>query len=151
MLVLVFRIGDQRFGLDAADVLEVVPAVPLRPVPQAPDWIAGLLRHRDGIVPVVDLARLVRGRAAAAALSTRIIVLRRAADVAAARIGLLAEGVTATARFDPDRLRSAGLRAPEAPWLGPLALDDGAPLQLVRWTDLVPAALRAAVLDGAEA
>ena len=149
MLVLLLRIGDQRFGLDARDVLEVVPCVPLLPVPGAPDWIAGLLRHRDGIVPVVDLARLACGVASARALSTRIVVLRRGPDGGAERIGLLAEGVTETRRIDEDRLRAAGLRAPDAPWLGPMALDAGGPLQLVRWTDLVPADLRAAVLDGA--
>jgi hypothetical protein len=56
--------------------------------------------------------------------------------------------VTETVRIDAARLRAAGLHAPDAPWLGPIALDHGGPVQLVRWTDLVPAALRAAVLDG---
>jgi len=151
MLVLLLRIGDQRFGLDARDVLEIVPCVPLLPVPAAPDWIAGLLRHRDGVAPVVDLGRLVRGTPVVRALSTRIIVLRRGAAGDDARIGLLAEGVTETTRIDDARLRAAGLRAPDAPWLGPIALDAGGPVQLVRWTDLVPADLRAAVLDGASA
>ena len=148
MLLLLLRVGDQRFGLDTRDVLEVVPGVPLLPVPGAPQWIAGLLRHRDGLVPVVDLSRLARGVAPARALSTRIVVLRRGAGDAGEPIGLLAEGVTATARVAEDSLRSAGVRAPDAPWLGPIALDAGGPVQLVRWTDLVPAPLRAAVLEG---
>jgi chemotaxis-related protein WspB len=149
MLVLLLQIGEQRFGLDALDVLEVVPCVALLPVPGAPDWIAGLLHHRDGVAPVVDLARLVDGRAAAPRLSTRIVVLRRSDSDGL--VGLLAEGVTGTLRVDEARLRAAGLRAPNAAWLGPIALDAGGPLQLVRWTDLVPAELRAAVLAGAEA
>jgi chemotaxis-related protein WspB len=149
MLVLLLRIGEQRFGLDARDVLEVVPNVALLPVPGAPDWIAGLLHHRDGVAPVVDLARLVGGRPAAARLSTRIVLLCR--GVGDGSIGLRAEGVTETVRVDEARLRAAGLRAPGAPWLGPIALDAGGPLQLVRWTDLVPAELRAALLAGAQA
>src|SRR5262249_21826322 len=147
MLVVLLRIGDQRFGLDARDVLEVVPRVPLLPVPGAPQWIAGLLRHRDGIAPVVDLARLAGGGPAAPALSTRIIVLRRGAGDEQQRIGLLAEGVTELLRLDDARLHAAGVQAPGAPWLGPIALDAGGPVQLVRWTDLVPAPPPAALLD----
>lgn len=150
MLVLLLRIGDQRFGLDAGDVLAVVPCVPLLPVPGAPEWIAGLLHHRDGIAPVVDLVRLVGGRPAAALLSTRIVILR-CDDGSGGLIGLRAEGVTETVRVEESRLRASGVRAPGAPWLGPIALDAGGPLQLVRWTDLVPAALRAAILAGAAA
>jgi len=151
MLVVLMRIGDQRFGLDARDVLEIVPGVPLLPVPGAPQWIAGVLHHRDGLAPVVDLAQLIRGAPAARLLSTRIVVLRRAAEDGGAPIGLLAEAITETVRIDDARLRAAGLRAPDAPWLGPIALDEGGPMQLVRWTDLVPAALRAAVLEGVSA
>lgn len=147
MLVLLLRIGERRFGLDARDVVEVVPYVPLLPVPQAPVWIAGLLRHRDEVVPVVDLVQLVGGAAASPVLSTRIVILQRGESASDGLIGLLAEGVTETIRLDAARLRQAGLRG--APWLGPVALDDGGTLQLVRWTDLVPADLRAAVLEGA--
>jgi chemotaxis-related protein WspB len=148
MLVLLVSNGDQRFALDARDVVEVVPCVPLRPVPAAPAWIAGLLHHRGDIVPVVDLARLSRGLPAAIRLSTRIVVLRRRDAAAAGLIGVLAEGVTATARIDPTALRDTGVRAADAPWLGQIALDGGALVQLVRWTDLLPADLRAAVLEG---
>jgi chemotaxis-related protein WspB len=149
MLVLLLRIGEQRFGLDARDVLEVVPSVALLPVPAAPAWIAGLLHHRDGLAPVVDLARLAAGRPAAPLLSSRIVLLQR--DDGGGVIGLLAEGVTETLRIDDARLRAAAVRPPDAAWLGPVALDAGGPLQLVRWTDLVPADLRAAVLAGAPA
>jgi len=176
MLVLLLRIGDRRFGLDARDVVEVVPAVPLLPVAQAPDWIAGLLRHRDGVAPVVDLARLVRGTPATPRLSTRIVLLRRAPSAPpppspapplegdAKRlecggprrsgsdeplVALLAEGVTEMLHLDESRLRDAGLRG--APWLGPVALDDGDVIQLVRWLDLVPPEQRAALLAEAEA
>jgi len=140
MLVVIMRIGDQRFGLDARDVIEVVPCVPLLPAPGAPQWIAGMLQHRDGVAPVVDLVRLIRGAPAAPLLSTRIVVLVRAVADGGAPLGLLAEGVTETVRID-----DAELRAATAPWRGPLALDAGGPLQLVRWTDLVPVGLREGV------
>ena len=158
MLLLLLRVGDQRFGLDATDVVEVIPSVPLLPVPRAPAWIAGVLRHRDGLAPVVDLVQLIAGTPASRRLSTRIVLLRQspsATSTAVPRpdsyIGMLAEKVTATVRIDPARLRDAGLQSRDAPWLGPVALDVDGPLQLVRWTDLVPADLRRTVLDEVQA
>lgn len=151
MLVLLLHCDGRRFGLDVGDVLEVVPSVPLLPVPRAPGWIGGLLHHRDALVPVVDLNQLVRGVPAAALLSTRIIVLRRALDDGGGKVGLRAEGVTETARIDESRWRSAGLECTAAPWLGPIALDAGGPVQLIRWHELLPTELSETMRAGAVA
>lgn len=148
MLVLLLRVGERRFGLDAREVDEIVPAIPLTPLPGAPAWLAGLLRHRQGLVPVVDLAMLVRGTRAATRLSTRIIVLGTGAGDAA--VGLLAEGVTETIHVDPEGLHGAGCTA-AAPWVGPIALADGGTVQLVRWNDLIPDAVRALLASAATA
>lgn len=162
MLVLLLRLGDRCFGLDAQDVVAVVPSVPLLPVPSGPVWLAGLLRRRDQLVPVVDLSRLARGVPSAAVLSTRIVVLERRDGDGRDAVGLLAERVTETARIDADRLRTGGVDA-GAPWIGPIALDPpagrhagssagrGEPVQLVRWTELVPDEVRAALHRGAAA
>jgi chemotaxis-related protein WspB len=140
MLVIVLRVAARRFGIDARDALAVVPFVPLVPVPDAPPWLAGLLRHRDRLVPVVDLATLARGVAAAHRLSTRIVIV---GGDDREPLGLLAEGVTETVRVDADRLREAPVDG--AAWVGPIALDRDDALQLVRWPDLLPAAVRAAL------
>jgi chemotaxis-related protein WspB len=163
MLVLLLRLGDQCFGLDAHDVVAVVPSVPLLPVPHGPAWLAGLLRRRDRLVPIVDLGLLARGVPSAALLSTRIVVLEGRDGDGSDTVGLLAERVTETARIDPDRLRVASVDGAAA-WLGPIALDDPSahqpastsagsrePVRLVRWTELVPAEIRAALHTGAAA
>lgn len=40
-LFLVFRIGSERYALQAIEVAEVLPQLPLKPIPRAPDWVAG--------------------------------------------------------------------------------------------------------------
>jgi len=130
MLVLLLRVGDRRYGLAAHDVVEVVPCVPLRPAPGAPLWVAGLLPHRDGCAPVIDLTQLLTGAAAAPLLSTRLVLLRRGDG---GLIALRAEGVTGLTRVDA------------AAADGAIALEDGGSAQLVGWTDLVPAALHASL------
>jgi purine-binding chemotaxis protein CheW len=53
--VLVFEVGGQRYGLPIADVLELVRAVAITPLPNAPAVIEGIVNVRGRIVPVLDL------------------------------------------------------------------------------------------------
>jgi chemotaxis-related protein WspB len=137
MLVLLLRVGDRRYALDARDVVEVVPGVPLAPAPDAPPGVVGLLQHRDGVAPVIDLPLLRDGTPAAALLSTRLILLQRS-DAPGALVALRVESATAVARLTAAPVDDQ-----------PLQLEDGEQVPLVRWTDLVPAALRTALPGGA--
>ena len=56
VLYLQFRIREQRFALSVHEVVEVLPRQPLKPIAQAPAWVAGILAHRGQLVPVIDLA-----------------------------------------------------------------------------------------------
>jgi purine-binding chemotaxis protein CheW len=53
--VLVFEVGGQRYALPTADVLELVRAVAITPLPNAPAVIEGIVNVRGRIVPVLDL------------------------------------------------------------------------------------------------
>ena len=74
MLVLTFRVAGVPFAIAVGRVVEVVPRVPLRAVPHAPAHLAGLLRYRGGVVPVVDLGLLMGGPACGDRLDTRIVL-----------------------------------------------------------------------------
>ena len=58
MEALLFDVGDKRFGVQLRNVREVVRAVKLSPLPQAPDIVEGLLNLRGRILPVIDVRRL---------------------------------------------------------------------------------------------
>ena len=53
--ILVFEINGQRFGIRAVDVVEVLRAATLTPLPTAPSLIEGLLNLRGRVVPVLDV------------------------------------------------------------------------------------------------
>ena len=57
--ILVFEIDGQRFGVRSADVVEVLQAATLSPLPQAPATIEGVLSLRGRVVPVLDTRRAV--------------------------------------------------------------------------------------------
>jgi chemotaxis-related protein WspB len=95
MLLLVFRVAGNDYGVTAARVVEVVPRVDLRPVPHAPEPLAGLFRYRGRMVPVIDLGILLGSGPCAPLLSTRIILVSEPyAPQSEASVGLIAEHVS---------------------------------------------------------
>ena len=87
--MLFLQCGAERFALPATAVAEVVPAVPLyRPAAGADPALAGLLRYRGAIVPVLALGVPGEPR-----LSGRIVVVEAAGDPPR-RLGLLADSVS---------------------------------------------------------
>lgn len=52
-----FTLDDVRFGVRAEDVVEIVRAVWVTPLPGAPDVVEGVIDVRGRLVPVLDLRR----------------------------------------------------------------------------------------------
>lgn len=143
MVALLFEVDGQRYGLDVAQVLKVLPSVRLRRLPQVPEYVAGVFRYRETLVPVIDLNQLIKGKPVAALLSTRIILVRQPSVSGKERIlGLLAERATDSLDDATAAPVSSGIAVPEAPYLGGLAASGGAMIQYVKVENLLPDELR---------
>ncbi|MGY6269382.1 chemotaxis protein CheW [Achromobacter denitrificans] len=149
-LYLLFRIGADRYALDARDIAEVLGLRALKQVPGAPAWVAGVLDRRGAAVPVIDMSALAGRGAAAAVTSTRLALLRyRAGPGAGERLlGLILEQATETAHFDPAAFQSSGLDNSGARYLGPVLSDARGMVQAVAVDDLLPAPVRALLFPG---
>ena len=55
---MVFSFSGERYGIETAHVLEVIPLRGLTPVPGTPLFVLGVVNHRGRILPVLDLRRL---------------------------------------------------------------------------------------------
>jgi len=151
MKVLVFHIGDDRYGLPLRVVRRVLPLVELKSLPLAPDAVAGLMNLHGESVPVIDLARIGGGAAALQQYDTRIVLVdyvSPAGDIHA--LALLAERVMGVQEVADAALQPSGVQA--APFLGDVAGDAQGMVQLVALEQLLPAELRALLFqaeDGA--
>ncbi len=129
MLFLVFQIGKERYALEASRVVEVLPLLTIKPLPQAPKGVAGLFNYRGQPVPAVDLSEITSGKPASELLSTRIIVIKYPDSNGRIRLlGLIAERATGTLNKEMHDFVDPGLRLSDAPYLGPLLLDNNGPI-----------------------
>lgn len=130
MLFLTFQLGRDRYAIEANRVLEVLPLLALKPLPQAPSGVAGIFNLRGQPVPAIDLNELSFGRPAGERLTTRIIVVEHT-DAAGRNypLGLIAEYVTQTLRKEPKDFVNPGVTLAQAPYLGPVLMDLEGPIQ----------------------
>jgi chemotaxis-related protein WspB len=151
MLLLLFEVGKNRYGIEALEIVEVVPAVSLRIAPHTPGYVAGLLNYRGVVTPVVDVHILLGESRARSLLSTRIIIVRLdGPDGAERRLGLIAERVTETIACRPEDFQKSGVGADDARYLGEvLPLAQGM-VQKVSVAKILPEELKRRFFDQAD-
>lgn len=152
MLFLLFRLGGDRYALDAGRVEEVLPLVQLKHIPRAPVGVVGIFNLRGIAVPVLDLSLLALGRTARTVMSTRIILVRYPEDKANGHLlGLIAENATEMMRREPSDFVDAGLRNGDAPYLGPVTQDGHGLVQLIVVDQLLTQSVRDVLFQDASA
>lgn len=143
MLFLLFQLGKDRYVLDASRVVEVLPLLELKKIPQAPRGVAGLFNYRGQPVPAVDLSLLTFDQPAGERLSTRIIVMNYQDRLGKnLLLGLIAEHATGMIRRESNDFIDSGVKLGAAPYLGPVLMDDRGLIQWVREERLVSETVR---------
>lgn len=141
MMLLLFRIDDERYGIDVAEVVELVPYVNLQKLPKAPTYIAGLMNFRGAIVPVVDLVMLLCDRPVRRLMSSRIILIRPTASEQRL-VGLLAEHVTETIKVSGDTFTDTGIVPEASAFVDRVVMHADGLIQLVAPAKLLPAEVK---------
>jgi len=86
--ILVFRLGDQRYGVNVAKVREVHHVEHTTFLPRFPEAVDGVIRIRDAVVPAVDLHKcLWKTPSPAKRLDDRHLLLEFNARLVAFRVG----------------------------------------------------------------
>ena len=143
MLFLVFELDGDRYALESRQLIEVLPLVYLKPLPNAPPGIAGVFDYHHLPVPAVDLSEVILGRTARRRMSTRVVIVNYvASDDSTHALGLIAERATATVRLEQTQFSESGVSSSDAPYLGPVARDSRGLIQWLTVSRLLPPAVR---------
>jgi len=143
MLFLLFQLGKDRYAVEASQVVEVLPLLNFKKIPQAPPGVAGAFNYRGAPVPVIDLSELTIGNPSRQRLSTRLVLVNYPLESGGRRIlGLIAEHATETVRLEPTDFLNVGVTVDEAPYLGPVAKDERGLIQWIEVKQLLPESVR---------
>lgn len=151
MQLLTFSVGGQPYAIESRRVIEVLPLVPARPLPQAPDYLLGIFTYRGRLLPLIDLARRLGVPPPAARLSTRVIVIEIEHDASPAplRLGFVAENVVAIRSADEAVATLPPLQLPDAGYLGRTLRIGGETVPIIDVPTLLPAELTAGLVAAA--
>ncbi|HEU0039709.1 MAG TPA: chemotaxis protein CheW [Verrucomicrobiae bacterium] len=149
MLFLLFQLGNDRYALEAKRIVEIVPLLALKTIPQAPKGVAGLLVYRGRAIPALDLCDLTFGRPARERMSTRIIIVNYSEAPGHHQwLGLIAERATEMMQRDVRDFVEAGVKPTAAPFLGPVLIDARGIIQLLHAQKLLTENVRELLFAG---
>mgnify|MGYP000032007217 FL=1 len=93
MNALTIRLDDELFAVEAHHVREILELVPITEVPNAPEFVGGLINVRGRVVPLADLRVMFGMNRAEPDEDTRIVVMEVDMDGEPAIVGILADKV----------------------------------------------------------
>jgi purine-binding chemotaxis protein CheW len=96
-----FKLGDELFALDVAQVREVLEIPLITKVPTSPEYMRGVVNLRGKATPVVDLRLRFGLPKTTETVHTRIIVMELDLDGEATVLGGIADSVHEVIEIDP--------------------------------------------------
>lgn len=98
---IVFRAGDQEFCVEMSSTREIRGWTPATELPNAEDYLVGIINLRGTILPIVDLAVRL-GLPKSAQNERHVIIVVRVHDK---QFGILVDAVSDIVNVDADQLR----------------------------------------------
>lgn len=99
-----FKLGNELFAIDVAQVREVLEVSQVTKVPTAPDYMRGVVNVRGQATPVVDLRLRFGLPPAADTVHTRIIVMELDLNGEATVLGGIADSVHEVIELEPGNI-----------------------------------------------
>lgn len=98
-----FRLGEEEYGLPIEQVSSIIRFEPATPVPHAPESVDGVINLRGQVIPVINLKQRLLGRPFEASATSRIVV----AEGESGMVGLAVDAANEVATISPDDMRPA--------------------------------------------
>ncbi|MGO9415587.1 MAG: chemotaxis protein CheW [Syntrophobacteraceae bacterium] len=91
---LTFSLGDEEYGIGILRVKEIIGMMRITPIPQAPEYVKGIINLRGKVIPVIDLR--VRFAMASVSYTERRCIVVVEIDAATGRLhmGIVVDSVS---------------------------------------------------------
>lgn len=99
MQLIVFTKKNKYFGIKTENVSEIISATKCYLVPEAPEWVEGLINLRGSIVTLVNFSKFLNEEDTEQ--HDNIIIIQKDSE----KIGLLVEGIVGVVDIDPETVQ----------------------------------------------
>ncbi len=90
-----FKIGEEEFGVDILKVQEINRMIEVTRVPNAPDYVEGVVNLRGKVIPIVDLRKRLGMLSKEKDKNTRIIIV----ELSGKTVGFVVDAVREVLRI----------------------------------------------------
>lgn len=104
---LTFKLNNEIFGVDVAQVREILDCVKITKVPQTPDFMCGVINLRGSVVSVVDMNLKFGMSKTEKTVNTCIVVVEVTIDGSTTVIGALVDSVQEVFEIEPQNIEPA--------------------------------------------
>jgi len=104
---LTFKLSDEMFGVDVAQVREILDYIKVTKVPQTPDFMCGVINLRGNVVPVVDMRLKFGMEKTEKTVDTCIVVMEVFVEGETTILGALVDSVQEVFELTPDDIEPA--------------------------------------------
>ncbi len=101
---LTFKLSDEVFGVDVAQVREILDFIKITKVPQTPDFMCGVINLRGNVVPVVDMRLKFGLEKTETTVNTCIVVVEVNLDDENTVLGAMVDSVQEVFELDPKEI-----------------------------------------------
>jgi purine-binding chemotaxis protein CheW len=104
---LTFKLGEETFALDVAEVREILDFTSVTKVPRTPLFMRGVINLSGSVVPVMDLRLKFGMSATEQTVNSCIIVVEMSMEGDQVVIGVLADAVQEVIDMEPEQIEPA--------------------------------------------
>ena len=104
---LTFKLNDEVFGVDVAQVREILDYIKITKVPQTPDFMCGVINLRGSVVPVVDMNLKFGMQKSEKTVNTCIVVVEVNLEGSTTVIGALVDSVQEVFEIEAQNIEPA--------------------------------------------
>lgn len=104
---LMFALDDQYFGIDILKIIEISRMMPVREIPESPDFVKGVVNFRGKVIPVAEPRRLFGLPAKEASDEGFIIILELEKLSGSSLLGLIVDSVSEIANVKASDISDA--------------------------------------------
>lgn len=96
----VFKLGDEEYGIDIMNVKEIGPYEESVRIPNTPEFIEGVVNYRGHVIPVINLAKRFNLEDKGVTSDTRVIVI----NLKGRQIGFVVDEASQTVRLNDEEI-----------------------------------------------